>query len=329
LFRIINTEVYLTQDDGIFTETADSIELVNSRIHDVNQLWFTNQDQTVSGGDAFQMVNIKWCWVHSCKIDHSATGNKFDIIFGGDGTVKCTGIIENDTLIDGTNNIAVYIGSTNTCTIRNNKFQTNQIAIYDMASNCLITGNEFINTSGTLIMLGASTGSVTNFTYNTLYNIGTFSNGPATSLICNYNIFYKVGTLFSGNISADYNDYYNVTNATGTLGTHSLKVDPLFTNVGTDFTLKANSPCLTWGSHTGTVNPPIVVVNKDSIITSLNSKIVSLNGIITSLNSALLNANNVINSQNSTISNINNKLASDSLNKANFKSSINSLINKF
>jgi hypothetical protein len=252
MFRITNSEIYMTGDDGCFISAVDSIELSGSSIHDVNQKYFINTAESYSGGDCFQMSDIPYFYIHNNTIDHGVTGNKFCIIVGGSGTVVSKGIIEHNTLIR-QGGILLYMQYANNVIVRDNKFENSQIAIYNLSSNAQISYNEFSNITGNVLMLGAPTGTVTKFFNNTFYNINTLSNAYTNVVSFQNNIFSKVyGTLFvSGTVpNADYNCYNLVTTmGTASSGTHSIKVDPLFNNVSTLlFDLKSTSPCIGKGT---------------------------------------------------------------------------------
>ena len=252
MIHIINSEIFMTGDDGCFNETADSVELSGSYIHDVNQKWFVNPDPTYSGGDGFQMVNLKYFNIHNNTIDHGTTGNKFCIIAGGDGTVTSHGIIEHNILIRQGNDILIYMADADNVIVQYNKFENANIAIYNLSSNAHVYYNEFSNITGNVLMLGAPVGSVTTFLNNTFYNFNTLSNNYTNVVSFENNIFSNCyGTLFVTNTTpnADYNCYNQIsTMGTASIGTHSIQADPVFTDVSTlQFKLQSGSPCIDKG----------------------------------------------------------------------------------
>jgi hypothetical protein len=262
MFRIINSEVYMTGDDGCFISAVDSVELSGSYIHDVNQKYFINTSETYSGGDCFQMVNISYFNIHNNTIDHTTTGNKFCIIAGGDANVTSHGIIEYNHLLRN-GGILLYMSEAENIIVRYNKFENSGTAIYNHSNSPQIYYNEFNNITGTVFMLGAaSTSSVSKFYNNSFFNINVLSNAYTDVVSFQNNIFSKCyGTLFvSGTTpNADYNCYYKISNiGTAALGTHSIQADPLFNDTSkSDFSLKSGSPCIGVGAKIWTATNDI------------------------------------------------------------------------
>lgn len=253
MFRIINSEIYHIGDDGCFIGNLDSVELSGSNIYDINLKYYLNPDEAFSGGDVFQMGNVKYFYVHDNTLDHGVTGNKFCIIVNGDGIITSRGIIERNHLLR-QGGILVYLDHADGVILRYNKLENSEIAIYDHSSNAQIYNNVFNNITGNVLMLGTPAGSVTKFYNNTFYNINTLSNTYRCEVLFRNNIFSNCyGTLFvhGTNPNADYNCYYKVNNfGSFNIGIHSIKSDPMFNDASKfDFRLKSGSPCIGSGIH--------------------------------------------------------------------------------
>jgi hypothetical protein len=251
-FRIVNCEIYMIGDDGCFIMNLDSLELVGTNIHDINQKYFINTDESFSGGDCLQMLDVKYFYIHDNTLDHGATGNKFCIIAACLDTVSpAHGLIEHNHLIrkDG---ILIYLGRVENVLIRYNRFENAEIAIYNRSDSPLIFYNEFINITSNVFMLGGTQGSLTKIYNNTFVNINNLSNDYKDNVNFENNIISNCyGILFRGNSNSliDYNCYFQV-NKLGlfNIGNHSIKTDPMFKAVlNFDLSLKNGSPCIGLG----------------------------------------------------------------------------------
>ena len=256
LFRIINCEIYLTGDDGSYNESYDSIEVSGTYIHDVNQKYFVNTDQTYSGGDCLQLHDVGHFYVHDNILDHSGTGNKFCFISENDNTLITTGTLERNVLKRSNEGNLVYIyESVHNAVVRYNKFENAGIGIYNHSNSAQIYYNEFINISDRVIEGLSLSSSNTVFVDNTIYNVSkVIAECYNDNMTIQNNIIYNCyGQAFEGhaNLKLDYNCYYQMnTPGISSLGTKSINADPQFNNIANlDFSLKSSSPCIDKGSN--------------------------------------------------------------------------------
>jgi hypothetical protein len=251
-FRIINTEVYKTDDDGVFISNMDSVELAGSYIHDVNQKYFINQSESYSGGDCYQLDNVKAFNIHDNTIDHGVTGNKFCIISNSaNSSLRTHGRIERNTLTRNGGGILIYLDQAENILIRDNKFKNADIAIYNHSNAEQVISNEFINIKDKVLAGGGPNGANTRFFNNTFYNVNIIIQTHSEVVNFQNNVLYKVNKAFdcaSSYIKPDYNCYYQSSISVGG-GSHSITTDPQFNNASSlDFTLKSSSPCINKGT---------------------------------------------------------------------------------
>jgi hypothetical protein len=272
LFRIINCEIYQTGDDGSYNESLDSIEVSGTYIHDVNQKYFVNPDQSYSGGDCLQMHIVKYINIHDNILDHSATGNKFCIISenGGLGVIT-TGQIINNTLIraKGAQDAEVYLYSDQKdLIIKGNTFQYGYIGLFTSAIGSKVSFCKFIGQTWEAYRGdGASNSDSTKITNCTFVNDSEVMECYNEKVVFQKNIVYnclkRTFTTNTNNIISTNNDYWLNKDIHNTLGTGDIQKDPLFANVATnDFSLLAASPCPLFGAiPLGTIIYPTAQIN--------------------------------------------------------------------
>lgn len=131
-------------------------------------------------------------------------------------------------------------------------------------TNSLIDGFQGYNSASSELFLRSGTTDVWNITGNTIYmptatymytNVFSLTNTAGTSTIKN-NIFsmdgvMQYGTLTSGTLAIDHNDFYNIAGsvpAVVTNGTGNITLDPLLVDPSNDnFNLRPPSPCIDSG----------------------------------------------------------------------------------
>ena len=274
--KILNCEIYNTKNDGIYAE-IDSLEIAYCNIHDVNQDWFINQDQSYSSGDCIQFnLHCDNFWVHHNYLDHSSTGNKFCFI--ADGQTNSSGIFEHNICVADSSTVfgALYLhAGLNNVIVRYNHIKSAQTGIYSLAMSPQFYYN-IIEGCETGIMC-SNFSSFSNQIYNNVfYNNHTgYASNFANSELKN-NIFYLPGTNdvamnypYSNIITTDYNVIYPeqidfIYYAYGTCNTledyrtlsgnglHSLIADPLFADPANgNFRVQNNSLCIGAGTNVG------------------------------------------------------------------------------
>jgi hypothetical protein len=268
--RILNCQVYNTQDDGIYIKDTPDIEIGYCNIYNVNLKYFVNPDQSYSAGDNIQIAstNSHNFYVHHNTLDHSSTGNKFCFIAWGN---NYTGILEHNTMIGNSTQVTscIYLSpTTGTVTVRYNAIKNGNYGIYSYVANFQVYYNKFVsNRNAISVQNNYHLRAENNVFYNnTITAISTLSGSNTTS---KNNIFYISGSAkaynANGTIISNYNtfntQYANFINGYSTLAgwrsasgqdVNSMVANPSFVNPSAgDFTLQANSPCINAGTLCG------------------------------------------------------------------------------
>ncbi len=268
--RILNCEVYNTQDDGIYIKDTPDIEIGYCNVYNVNLKYFVNPDQSYSPGDNIQIAstNSHNFYVHHNTLDHSTTGNKFCFIAWGN---NYSGILENNTMIGNPNQTTscVYLSpTTSSVTVRYNTFKDGNYGIYAYVTNFNAYYNDFIHNRTAICVLNNYHMLAEN---NVFYdNVNTCISGlPGSNVISKNNIFHISGNTKAystyGSLTSNYNtfntQYSGFINGYGTLSAwrsasgqdqNSMVANPMFSNPSAhDFTLQQNSPCINAGLMCG------------------------------------------------------------------------------
>ncbi len=268
--RILNTEVFNTQDDGIYIKDTPDIEIGYCNIYNVNLKYFVNPDQSYSPGDNIQIAstNSHNFYVHHNTLDHSTTGNKFCFIAWGN---NYSGIFEHNTMIGNPNKSVscMYLSpTTGTVTTRYNSFIDGNYGIYSYVANFQVYYNEFINSRIAISVLNNYHLQAEN---NVFYNstVNNISSLSGSTVVSKNNIFYLNGSAkaysTNGAITSN-NNVFNV-QSTGFINGHStlaswrsasgqdmnsMVANPSFVNPAShNFTLQPNSPCINTGNLCG------------------------------------------------------------------------------
>ena len=275
--KITNCEIYNCWSDGIFIFQANSLEIGNCHIYNVN----TSHPNYPDDGDCIHSDDTHTIWIHDNILDHSSEPGKFCLILAmATPGFTTNAMVERNIMTrsrTGTDNTITYSNYSKGSTIvyRYNKFQNALLAIQSRTYDMQFYYNTFSNLD--LVMeTNPSSNSNQKFYNNTVYNCGQLISGygyPTTENVdFKNNIVHTItGIAFpseGSNLTTDYNDYYNITsftNQSASEGPHDISNDPLFSNLGSlDFTLTSGSPCINTGT---TVSSP-----------SFPSPLVDLNG---------------------------------------------------
>ncbi len=268
--RILNCQVFNTQDDGIYIKDTPDIEIGYCNVYNVNLKYFVNPDQSYSPGDNIQIAstNSHNFYVHHNTLDHSTTGNKFCFIAWGN---NYTGILEYNTMTGNTNQTTscVYLSpTTSSVTVRYNTFKDGNYGIYAYVTNFNVYYNDFIHNRTAISVLNNYHMLAEN---NVFYdNVNTCISGlPGSNVISKNNIFHISGNTKAystyGTLTSNFNtfntQYSGFINGYGTLSAwrsasgqdqNSMVANPMFSNPSAhDFTLQQNSPCINAGLMCG------------------------------------------------------------------------------
>lgn len=270
--RILNCQVFNTQDDGIYIKDTPDIEIGYCNVYNVNLKYFVNPDQSYSAGDNIQIAstynhNFN---IHHNILDHSSTGNKFCFIAWGN---NYTGVLEHNTMIGNSSQVTscIYLSpTTGTVTVRYNSITNGNYGIYSYVANFQVYYNKFVNNRNAISVQNNYHLRAENnvFYNNTITAISTLSGSNTTS---KNNIFHISGSAkaynANGSLISNYNtfntQYAGFINGYSTLAgwrsasgqdMNSMVANPGFVNPAAgDFTLQSNSPCINSGIICGYV----------------------------------------------------------------------------
>jgi len=291
--RILNSEIAHVGNDGIYIEDKKNAEIAYNYVHDVNEkylqsgIWCQRDHpdntsqcelETYSGGDGIQLSgensdgeSINGFNIHHNIVDHSSTGNKFDIIANGDTNGSDHGVIENNYLKRAPNSVdvAIYTHFNTGDLIRYNTIENGGIMTHGVGLT--ISYNIFKNAS-TLFLLYPDIGGYNCSIYNNIF-YGAHPSHPSGNpnsenalIYFDYNqqyniknnIFYYINTTTtnvsggnSGGINYTKNIYYPTINSQDhSRDTLAIISDPLFTNISiSDFRIQTGSPAINTGVY--------------------------------------------------------------------------------
>ena len=237
-----NCKIHSTEDDGVFVESVQNIEILYSKIFDVNRKWFhAGHTEKEAPGDCIQLSKKSGNFViKENYLDRSGTGNKFCFIHTGE---PAYGVVEGNVLVSpesiGHGGACLFFGKGDSVVVKNNHFSGNLQGIYNHGKIYLYY-NVFENVSPAITNTG-DTGFVFN---NVFYNCTITVKGKS---VVRNNIFYGSGVPAGG----DHNCCWKTKGCTGT---KSIVADPQFVNVAAgDFHLKSTSPCIDKGVDVGLI----------------------------------------------------------------------------
>ncbi len=243
--KILGTEVYNIDEDGIFIQDARMIEIASCYVHDVNRKWKPpSMDEKYAPGDGIQLSRCDNWHVHHNIIDRRSSGNKFCFISNNPEQTK--GILEHNVfycpLVDGS---CVYFGDGDGMIVRYNNFIGNNkaTALFHHASNLEVCYNIFTTFKTGIVSLNDSLCKVYN---NTFYNIQYGIKGRKIESLNNiFDLknkvqvpYYRVASL------VESHNHFSL----GNFGTNSTTGDPCLVDPENgNFSLKKESPCIDKG----------------------------------------------------------------------------------
>jgi hypothetical protein len=256
--KVTGCEVYDIWSDGLYIYQVNSFESDNNHVYNVN---LSHPSGYPDDGDCIHMDDIPTIWIHNTILDHSSQPGKFCILVGATTTTFVgNAIIENNTLKrqrGGNDNTILYDGYAHGSQVifRYNVVQDALLGLQSRSYDMQIYYNVFSNLDE-FMELSAPKDYVSHAKIwnNTIYNCGAIIAGYGELVDFKNNIVHTAtSTAFTcnSNVTADYNDYYNITTIGGlTKGTHDITANPLLNNPsGSDFTLVKGSPCIDAGTN--------------------------------------------------------------------------------
>jgi len=295
--KIIDSEIYNIYRDGIYLNSSSDIEIRGCYIHDVNKLYTVAP--AVSGGDCAQFIGCSNIYIGNSVFDRSDSGRKFGVIF----TRNPQHVVIEDCLFRGPQKTeyggaCLHAGGSDFI-IRRNIFENSLSAIYNHASDVMISHNLFINLKEAIQF--ASDGEGRKIYNNVFYDNEVSVESWLRQADIKNNIVYLT--------SEDQKAYHiagayfsnNMQNIEGVAAHDDAIIqDPLFVDPENyDFHLKENSPAVDAGIDVGieedfdgnTINPnhvdigafeytggnynerPVVQYDQDSIYCAPGSKV--------------------------------------------------------
>ncbi|MCG8698882.1 MAG: right-handed parallel beta-helix repeat-containing protein [Bacteroidales bacterium] len=148
-----NTEMYEANDDGMFLQNVDGIEIKNCYVHHVNTNWKPPQTpDSEAPGDGIQLDKCLNWYVHHNYIDRSNSGNKFCFIASNPDQKDC--IFEFNYLkAPKKPGSGLFFGSGSNLTVRYNFIiGPGNAPLWMHSRNTLVYGNIFENLSDALFV---------------------------------------------------------------------------------------------------------------------------------------------------------------------------------
>lgn len=241
---IYNTEVYNTNDDGMFIEDNNNIEIKNCYVHHVNTNWQPPATpESEAAGDGIQFNRCNHWWVHHNYIDRTSSGNKFCFI--SNNANQNNGIVEFNVMegptVDGA---SIYLHDGNNIIVRNNVMLAPAGSpVYTHSTNIQIYGNIFIKAGGPV--LASSDADIYN---NVFYRSSLCIQGG--NIEATNNVFDSEAgqNLFHVNNLTGSNNLF----VTGNPEEGSFSGDPMFVDPENgDFHLLEGSACIDQGIDMG------------------------------------------------------------------------------
>jgi hypothetical protein len=286
--KILFTEIYDTALDGMYPTGMTDYEIAYCYIHDVNNYWFINQDQSFSSGNGIQMafangsiptIHLVASFHHN-TVDRTSSYNKFCLIFNEQLEGETVSVYNNHficplyssnpthsvTAIYAASALAVE-GSNNNSYIKNNVFEGGEMAIASYTEGeAIYSYNLFINVHFPISNIGVADANIYNNIFKD-YTAGAISAASPSEVNCRNNVFDSVNTniVFSGTSGLLLNSHNHFVQGT-TYGTDFTIGDALFADpANKDFRLQAGSPLKDSGVNVGLlkdftetdiINPP-------------------------------------------------------------------------
>jgi hypothetical protein len=285
----VYNELYDASTDAVFINDTTGVEVAHCNIHDINQIYFYNQVDNVSGGDGIQIqfgplsttggtftgyttggslttyvypqnLNVN---IHHNTIDRTTSGNKFCTIIAGNGVgYPNSGTINNNEFIATTNfntvNLLSLGRSSKIFNVYDNYFIGGNIGVLNETRE--ITGEPTIHNNifdGNMLCIDNRTG-FSNMHNNTYVNYVDYAYGIASlyNIKSNYNIFK--GAVASQVVYGSANIAYLIESDYNCYDSTILNTYPTLANFRTFAGMDVNS------------------IETDPLFTNFNDKIYSL-----------------------------------------------------
>ena len=242
---VLNTEMYHANDDGMFIQLCNDVEISNCYVHDVNQNWQPpSTPEGDAAGDGIQLDKCNHWHIHHNYIDRSTTGNKFCFI--SNNPDQYDGIFEyNWCLGPKVNGSGVYLHDGNGIVVRYNYIESpGGSPVYTHGNNVLIHHNIFKDIASPVYT------SADSRIYNNLIDgfITAFMGGDLevrnNILVPNREEFW---IYHVEHVNASNNILANSEDQEGIIGGN-----PAFVNIGNlNYHLTKNSDCIDAGVDVG------------------------------------------------------------------------------
>ena len=260
-YTVDSTEIRYMEDDGIYFNYVETIEISYCNIHTINQAWDhvdgAHGDQNLAGGDCIQIARRGLnSHIHHNILDRSNSGHKFCLGFTDASYGINTAIIEYNEFIsprgDGQGGATLYLEELSDCIVRYNSFTNGHgvpqnSGIY-IGANC-DDNQVYYNTFDSLTeaYYGHTVTSDTTWFYNNVvYDMDALVQGD---VILSKNNIYDSPT--NGDEYSNYNtlvDSNNCYTSGYSGGVNTILTDPSFEGPTTgDFHLKVGSDCIDAG----------------------------------------------------------------------------------
>jgi len=247
--RVINTEIFDTDDDGVFLQDMTDIEIANCHVHHVNRNWQPPATpESEAAGDAIQLSNCNRWHVHHNLLDRSDSGNKFCFI--SNNPDQDTGLLEHNVMLGPlpTENggASIYFHDGSGLVVQHNRIEApSPGALYTHAFDLRVEGNVIVGMGSGLFVSGSA--SVVN---NTFYGVSQGISGGVIEAVNNIFAFTDSGQSAFGAVT-DLVESHNLLSE-GTPSPDSFVGDPGFVDPGSgDFHPGPGSAALDRGLDVG------------------------------------------------------------------------------
>lgn len=241
---VYNTEVYNTNDDGMYILDNTEIEISHCYVHHVNLNWKPpSTPESDAPGDGIQFSDCNHWWVHHNVIDRSGSGNKFCFISNNEN--QNDGIVEYNSFTGPEfSGACVYFHNGSNIIVRYNYFLAPSISpVYSHASGNLIYGNIFYKVSGPV--LASKDAKVFN---NIFYRMPLCIQGDKIEAVNNVFDSEEGSYIFHvDNLSGSNNLFVTGEPTEGSFNGEPWFIDP----ENGDFHISSNSDCIDKGINVG------------------------------------------------------------------------------
>lgn len=240
---VYNTEIYNTNDDGMFIQLDTDIKIMHCYVHHVNTNWQPpSTPETEAGGDAIQFDKCNNWHVHHNKLDRTSSGNKFCFI--SNNPEQDNGLFEYNVLSGPIENgSGIYLHDGIEIVICYNLIQSPAGSpIYTHANHITVYGNIFYKPEGPL--LASKSALIYN---NVFYEMELALQGGEIEIYNNVFVTDADNYLYHGNsLTGSNNLFTTLENNYGFVG------NPMFIDSESlDFHTREDSDCIDAGIDMG------------------------------------------------------------------------------